>query len=138
MVLPTLRAAVAQARPAACLVRDVVLEVTGGGGPSAARPGAGGISDLGQVPELDPGIMAFSLEPVIAPPGIDRVEPDQKIRSSSRDAQPPGPWFGGGGEREPRAVLAFGSGALPVTLGFWPGAAMGDGVALPVGHGDAP
>src|SRR5437868_6232043 len=30
MVLPALRAAVTQARPAACLVRGVVLEVTGG------------------------------------------------------------------------------------------------------------
>ena len=106
MVLPTLWAAVAQAGPAACLVRDVVLEVTGGGGPSTTRPGAAGVSDLGQVPELDPGIMALGLEPVIALAGIDRVEADQQIRPGSRDAQPPGPGFSRGREGESRPVRA--------------------------------
>src|ERR1700730_3431376 len=77
VIAPALRAAVAQARPAACLVRRVVLEVRGGGRPSATRPGASGVSDLGQVPKLDSGIMALCLKPVIAPLGIERVEADQ-------------------------------------------------------------
>ena len=138
MVLPTLRAAVTQAGQAACLVRDVVLVVTGGGGPSATRPGAGGVSDLGQVAELDPGIMAFGLEPVVTLAGIDRVEADQQIRPGSRDAEPPGPWFGSRGEGEARAVPDARSGPLPVALGLGARAAVGDGVPLPVGHGHAP
>src|SRR6266566_356810 len=137
MVLPTLRAAVAQARPAACLVRDVVLEVRGGGRPPATRPGASGVSDLGQVPELDSGIMALGLKPVITPLGIDRVEPDQQIRPISRDLQPPGSWFSSRGEGEARAVPGARAGPLPVALGLGARAAMGDRVPLPVGHGDA-
>src|SRR5690348_8368000 len=86
MITPTLRAAVAQARPPARLVRRVVVEVALGGGPAAARSDARHVPDPGQVPELDPGIMALSLQPVVTFAGIDRVEPNQQIRSGSWDA----------------------------------------------------
>ena len=86
MITPTLWTAVAQARPPARLVRGVVLEITLCGWSAAARSGARRVPDLGQVPELDPGIMALGLEPVVAFPGIDRVEPNQQIRSGSWDA----------------------------------------------------
>src|SRR6185437_13345148 len=59
MITPTLWTAVAQARPPARFIRDVVLEITLCGGSAAARSGAGRVPDLGQVPELDPGIMAL-------------------------------------------------------------------------------
>src|SRR5882724_13019634 len=92
VVAPALRARVTQARPAACLIRGVVLEVAACRRAAAPGPGAGRVPDLGQVPEPGPGIMARGLEPVIAPLGVDRVEPDQQIRPGSRDAQPPGSW----------------------------------------------
>src|SRR5207302_7772665 len=70
MIVPTFRAAVAQARSSARLVRRVVLEVAGPGGPSADRAGAGGVPDLGQVPEPDPGVVAAGLVPVLAVVGV--------------------------------------------------------------------
>ena len=36
----------------------------------ADRPGAGGVPDLGQVPQLDPRIVAVGFEPVIAVLGV--------------------------------------------------------------------
>src|SRR5690348_16471388 len=134
VIAPALRARVTQARPTARLIRRVVLEIAVRRRAAAPRPGAGRVPDLGQVPQLDPGIMALGLEPVIAPLGVDRVEPDQQIRPGSRNAQPPGPGFGRGREGESRSV----PGPFPMTSGFRPGTAMGDGVALPVGHGHAP
>ncbi len=41
---------------------------------------AGGVPDLGQVPELDPGIVARGLEPVIAVLGGDGVQRDEQVR----------------------------------------------------------
>jgi hypothetical protein len=77
VVVPALRAAITQTRPPARLVGGVVLEVAGGGGPAADGAGAGGMPDLAQVPELDPGIVALGLEPVITLIGGDRVDGDQ-------------------------------------------------------------
>src|SRR5712691_8510620 len=91
VIVPALRAAITQACPAACFVRGVVLKVGLGGGPAAGRPGAGGVPDLGQVPQLDPGIVAPGLEPVIAVAGGDRVEGDEQVRlSAGPGAQLPG------------------------------------------------
>jgi hypothetical protein len=50
--------AITQAGPPARFVRCVVLEVAGPGGPSADGAGAGRIADLGQVPQLAPGVVA--------------------------------------------------------------------------------
>ena len=50
VITPALRAAVAQARPAACLVRGVVVVVALRGRPAAPGPGAGRVPHLGQVP----------------------------------------------------------------------------------------
>src|SRR6185369_14319326 len=83
VIAPALRARVTQARPAARLVRRVVLEIAVRRRAAAPGPGAGRVPHLGQVPQLDPGIMARGLEPVIAPRGIDRVEPDQQVRPGS-------------------------------------------------------
>lgn len=40
----------------------------------------GGMPDLAQVAELDPGIVAPGLEAVVAGLGGDRVEPDGQVR----------------------------------------------------------
>ena len=128
----------AQARSSARFVRDVVVVVTLRGWPTAPRPSASGVSDLGQVPKLGPGIMTFGLEPVIAWPGIDGVELDQQVRPASGGAQAPGPWFGRGCEGESRPVPGRRSGSFPVALGFGPGTAVPDGVPLLVGYCHAP
>ena len=151
VIVPAFRAGVAQAGPAAGFVGGVVLEVGLAGGPAADRPGAGGVPDLGQVPELDPGIVASGLEPVVAVLGGDRVQGDDQVGPVSGGGQPPGAVAAGravrpgGGEREPGPVPVPGpagagrswSGAFRV-LGFGPGAAVPDGVAVLVGHGHAP
>src|SRR6185312_3781319 len=90
VVASTFRAAITQARSSARLVRGVVLEVALSGGPAAARSGASRVPDPGQVPELDPGIMALGLEPVIALLRGDRIESDQQVRAASGDAKSPG------------------------------------------------
>src|SRR5262249_30096679 len=120
MIMPTLRAAITKARSSTCLIRNVVLEVALCGWSTAARPGASGVSDLGQVPKPGPGIMAFGLEPVIAWPGIDGVDLDQQVRPASGGAQAPGPWFGRGCEGETRPVPGRRSGSFPVAPGFGP------------------
>src|SRR6476646_9346888 len=131
MVMTTLRAAVAQAGPAACLVWHVVLVVAGRGGSPAHRAGAGRVPDLGQVPEPGPGIVAPGLVPVLAVRSVQGVDRDDQVRSATRNAQPPGavpagrPVPAGRGEGEPRRPWP---GAFPVTLGCGPGAAVPDGV----------
>src|SRR6185312_15910615 len=70
VVASTFRAAITQARSSACLVRNVVLEVSAGGRSSAPGPGAGCVADLGKVLQFDPGVVALGLVPVIARPGI--------------------------------------------------------------------
>src|SRR3954452_14880324 len=91
VVMPALRARVAQAGPATRLIRDVVLEVAARGRPAADRAGAGGMPDLRQVPELDPGLVARGLEPVITVLRTQRVKPDNEIRPAPGRPQPPGP-----------------------------------------------
>jgi hypothetical protein len=138
MVMAALRACVAETGPAACFIRGVVLQIALGGGPPADGAGAGGVPDLGQVPQHDPGVVAPALEPVVARVGAQRVQGDDQVRSGSGGAQPPGPGIGRGLEREPRPVSRAGAGAFLVTPGFGPGAAVGDGVSLAVGDGEAP
>jgi hypothetical protein len=85
MIMTALRTRVAQARPAACFVGGVVLEVSLGGGSAADGAGAGGVPDLGQVPELDPGIVPLGFEPVITRVGGDRVDGDDQVRVRVRE-----------------------------------------------------
>ena len=138
MVPPTFRPPVTQARPSARFIRGVVVVVTLRGWPTAPRPSASGVSDLGQVPKLGPGIMAFGLEPVITWLGIDGVELDQQVRPACGGAQAPGAWFGRGCEGESRPVPGRRTGSFPVALGFGPGTAVSDGVPLLVGYCHAP
>src|SRR5689334_10501226 len=74
VVMPALRAGVAQARSATALVRNVMFEVALGGGPPADRADTGGVPDLGQVPQPDPGVVSPGLEPVVAMLGAERVQ----------------------------------------------------------------
>ena len=152
--MPTFRSAIAQTRSATSLVRDVVLEIGLGGRPPAARPGTGGVPDLGQVPQLDPGVVAPGLVPVVTPVGGDRLQRDPQVRSAGPGGQPPTAVPArravliGGGEGEPRplpgpagrvaSVGRTGFPAFPVDRGFRFGAAVADGVSLLVGHGYAP
>src|SRR6478609_592662 len=85
VVMTTLRTPVAQAGPSARLVRRVVLEVALGGGPPADGAGAGGVPDLGQVPERDPGVVAPGLVPVLAGAGAEGVDRDGQVRPAARD-----------------------------------------------------
>src|SRR5206468_12767497 len=105
-----LRAGVAEARPAARLIRRVVLDVALGSRPPADGAGAGRVPDLGQVPQLDPRIMAFSLEPVLTRIGGDRVDGQDQVRAVSRGGQPPGAITAGGafpaGQSESEPALA--------------------------------
>jgi hypothetical protein len=66
MVVAALWAAVAKARPAACLIGDVVLVVAGDGGSAADGADAGRVADLGQVAELDARVVSLGFEPVVA------------------------------------------------------------------------
>jgi hypothetical protein len=91
VVVPALRVPIAQAGPAARFVRGVVLEVGSLGRPSAHGSGAGGVPDLGQVPQHDSGVMPPGLVPVITLAHGERLERDDQIwlpRESG--GQPPG------------------------------------------------
>ena len=144
MVVAALRAGVTETGASARFVRGVVLQVALGGGAAADGAGAGGVPDLGQVPQLDPGIVASGFVPVIAGVGGDRVDRDDQVRSGSGGAQPPGAIAAGRavsavrGEGEPVFSWRAGAGAFPVTLGLGAGAAVGDGMSLLVGDGQAP
>src|SRR5262249_50369763 len=72
------------------LVGRVVLEVGLGGGPAADGAGAGGVPDLGQVPEPHPGVVAGGLEPVVAGVSDRGFQGDDQVRPGSGGAQPPG------------------------------------------------
>jgi len=91
VVEPAFGVPVAHTGSAARLVRDVVLEIAVRGRPAAARPGARGVPDLGQVPQQDPGIMALGLMPVITFPGGDRPDLQEQV-PLPRDpgGEPPG------------------------------------------------
>src|SRR6266487_299158 len=77
VVMPALRAAITQARPPACLIRGVVLKVSLGGGAAADGAGAGGVPDLRQVQQLDPGVVAAGLVAVVAGVGGEGVHGDE-------------------------------------------------------------
>src|SRR5204862_1696607 len=76
VVVTAFRAGVAAAGPAAGFVGGVVLDVALGGGPPAHRAGAGGVPDLDQVPERDPGVVAAGFVPVVAGVGGQRFQGD--------------------------------------------------------------
>ena len=145
MVMTALRAGVAEARPAARFVRRVVLEVGLGGGPTADRAGAGGVPDLGQVPELDPGIMTLASNRwshgsvVIGSTVMIRSGPGPGVRSR-QVPYPPGGLSRPAGVKENPSSPGGGPGParLRVALGFGAGAAVGDGVPLAVGDRQAP
>ena len=90
VVVPTLRAPVAEAGPSARFVRRVVLKVAVPRGPAADRAGAGRVPDLGQVPQLDAGIVAPGFVTVLAVLGVEGVDRDDQARPAARNAQPPG------------------------------------------------
>src|SRR5690348_18241989 len=77
--MPAFRAAITQARPAACFVGDVMFEVALGGGAAADRADAGGVPDLGQVPQLHPGVVSPGLEPVVTVAGAEGVKLDDQV-----------------------------------------------------------
>src|SRR5205823_2653435 len=83
-------AGVTEARPAARLVGDVVLQVTLGGGPPTDGAGAGGVPDLGQVPQLGAGVVTFGFVPVVAGVGGESAQGDDQAGSGAGGAQPPG------------------------------------------------
>src|SRR2546423_7257576 len=94
VVVAALRAGVTKTGPAACFVRGVVLGVAPGRGAAADGAGAGGVPDLGQVPEPGAGVVAAGLVAVVAGGGGDRVD-----RGGQAGA-------GGGGVQAPGAVPA--------------------------------
>src|SRR5580658_5729642 len=137
VVGPALRPAIAQARPAAGLIRNVMLEIASGRGPPAARPGTPRVPDLGQVAEHHPGIMAPGLPPVITLPGRQRPDLDQHLPLPG--GEPPGAVPAGvanGGKGKPGSARWIMSVLFPPSRG--PGAAMADRVPVLVGDGDAP
>ena len=83
-----LRAAITQAGSSVRFVWRVVLEVALGGPPY--RAGAGGVPDLGQVPELNARIVAPAFKPVVAVLRGERVEGDQQVRPIAGGVQSPG------------------------------------------------
>src|SRR5437868_9272634 len=128
VVVAALRAGIAQAAPAARVVGGVVLQVALGGGAAADGAGAGRVPDLGQVPQLDPRVMAAGLLPVAAGVGRQGLQGNDQVGPGSGGVQPPGAVAAGRGEGEPGpSRRRAGACALPVTLGFGPGAAVGDG-----------
>jgi tetratricopeptide (TPR) repeat protein len=115
-----------------------VLEVAVAGWSAAGRGDAGGVPDLGQVPQLDPRIMTRSLEPVVACLQGDRVQRDQQVRMAGQaGGQPPGPVpagrpvLAGGGEGEPWRVAVAG----PAGRGMITGRGMAAGRGGPAGRG---
>src|SRR5690348_9291708 len=148
---PAFGAGVAQAGPAACFVGDVVLEVALGGGAAADRADAGGVPDLGQVPQFHSGVVAAGLEPVVAVLGREGVEFDDEVGAGSGGAQPPGPRPARrpvpvlAGEAEPgpvpdpgRRLRLVPSPVRGVAAGFGAGAAVEGRVPLRAGRGHAP
>ena len=116
-----------------------MFEITIASRSPTGRRSTGGVPDLAQVAELDPGIVASGLEAVVAVAGGDRLECDQEIPlSAGTGPEPPGSVpagravLAGGREGEPWAV------PVPVVFGFGPGAAVPDSMPVLVGDGHAP
>jgi hypothetical protein len=139
VVVAAFGAGVTAARPAARLIRGVVLDIALGGGPTADR--AGGVPDLDQVLERDAGVVAAGLVPMVAGVGGQGLQGDDQVGPGSRGPQSPSAVPAGraipAGRAEDESGRS-GSGALPVSLGFGPGAAVPDGVAVLVGDSHAP
>jgi len=75
---------------------------------AAARAGARGVPDLGQVPEHDAGVVAFGLVPVVAAVRGDRPDLQEQVPlPGDPGGEPPGAvsagraGLAGGGEGEP-------------------------------------
>ena len=83
VVPATLRTPITQARSPARFVRRVVLEVALAGGSPTDRAGAGRMPDLGQVPKLDPRVMAVGFVPVLAVVGVQGVDPHDQVRAAA-------------------------------------------------------
>src|SRR5690348_11216693 len=124
MVVPALRTGVAAAGASADVVRGVVVDVALGGGPPADRAGAGGVPDLDQVLQPDPGIVAAGLVPVVAGVSGQGLQGDDQVRPGSGGAQPPGAVPAG---RPVRAARGEGE----------PGLSGGPGPARPLDSGRA-
>src|SRR5208282_1822368 len=91
VLVPALGARITQTGSATGLVRGVVFEIAAGRGSPAGRAGTRGMPDLGQVPELDAGIVPGGLEPVIAGIDGDRVDREEQAGlSGDPGAEPPG------------------------------------------------
>jgi len=104
-----------------------MLEVAGRSWPAAARPGARGVPDLGQVPQQHPGIMPPGLVPVIAAAGGDRPDPQEQVPPHGHPGgQPPGPRLGavpgrpGRRSPSPRPTVPPGSGGPCARGAAWP------------------
>src|SRR5580658_1211171 len=155
--MPALRTPITLTRSATSLIRGIMLEITAGRRPPARRTRTRRVPDLRQVPQLDTRIMPRGLKPVLTRIDRDRIDLDNQIRLPGHArAEPPGPVpagrpvAAGGSEGEPGGIPARpagrvrgipflpGTGALGVVLGFGPGAAVADRVAILVGHGQAP
>src|SRR5271170_4861100 len=106
--MPALGRAITYTRSTISFIRNVMFEITLLRGTPAGRAGAGGMPDLGQVPELDPRVVAGGFEPVVAGIGGDRVDADEQVGlAGDPGAQPPFAVSAGwsvlscGGEGEP-------------------------------------
>src|SRR5690348_4729887 len=83
VVVTALWPAVTETRSSACFVRSVVLEVGLGGRPPADGAGAGSVPDLGQVPQLDPGIVATGFVAMVAGIGVQGLQGDDQVRPAA-------------------------------------------------------
>src|SRR5690348_4465484 len=98
------------------------------------------MADLGQVPELDAGIVPSGLVAVVAVPGRDRVDgQDPGPLPGDPGGEPPGPVPAGRprpgpGEGEPGRIRA----GRGLAAGFGPGAGVPGGPAPAVRHRQAP
>ena len=130
--------AVAQTGSSPGFVRDIVFEVAVGGGALAAGAGACGVPDLGEVPELDTGIMPLGLVPVIAAFGGDRLDVQEQVAlAGDPGGEPPAAFtpagragLAGGGEGEPGPAGRIGTVRF-IWFGVLPGALADAGRAEP-------
>lgn len=134
--MPAFRVRIAEAGPATCLEGDIVLEVALAGGPAADRAGAGGVPDLGQVPEPGAGVVAAGLEAVVAVLGGEGMEFDEELPAV--DAEGPGPEAAGRPVAAGAGEAEGGLRSVPVAGGSrGPGAGVPGGVPVVVGGGSA-
>src|SRR5580658_9254229 len=144
VIAPALGVPITQARPPPGLIRDVMFEITVRGGTPAAGSGACRVPDLGQVAELDAGIMTLGLVPVIAVSRGDRLDVHEQIPlTGDPGGQPPRPvpssraGRAGRGEGEPdpagRIRAARFIRLIRLSAGLAAGGGRGPGTAVPDG-----